>query len=184
MRTHTTLTTMSLGLAAATLSACTTLATYPSDSRAELSPEANVNEPIPKLIAAAIDYAGSTEGSVGDPAINLPDGSGMRLYEQVIGRLGRGHAQIDPDEPAYSITKVRARGLEGEVDLFIPNVDGSYSFATLTFRRNPFAEFRHTRTRWWSLAEQPPGINHVVLQQVAPHGPDEAPVAQPVLAHD
>ena len=184
MRTHTTLTTMSLGLAAATLSACTTLATYPSDSRAELSPEATVNEPVPKLIAAAIDYAGSTEGSVGDPAINLPDGSGMRLYEQVIGRLGRGHAQIDPDEPAYSITKVRARGLEGEVDLFIPNVDGSYSFATLTFRRNPFAEFRHTRTRWWSLAEQPPGINHVVLQQVAPHGPDEAPVAQPVLAHD
>ncbi len=183
MRTPRTFTTMALGLAAATLSACTTIATYPSDSRAELSPEATVNEPIGQLIAAAIDYAGSTE-TVEDPAINLPDGSGMRLYQQVIGHLGRGHAQVDPDEPAYSITKVRARGLNGEVDLFIPNVDGSYSFATLTFRRNPFAEFRHTRTRWWDLGEQPPAVNHVALEQNARPDPEEEPVVQPVLAHD
>ncbi len=183
MRIPRTLITMAIGLAAAMLSACTTIATYPSDSRAELSPEATVNEPIGQLIAAAIDYAGPAE-TVEDPAINLPDGSGMRLYEQVIGRLGRGHAQVDPDEPAYSITKVRARGLNAEVDLFIPNIDGSYSFATLTFRRNPFAEFRHTRTRWWDLGEQPPAVNHVVLEQNARLGPDEAPVVQPVLGHD
>ena len=183
MPTPRSLTTMALGLAVATLSACTTLATYPSDSRAELSPEATVNESVGELIAAAIDYAGPTE-VVEDPAINLPDGSGMKLYEQVIDRLGRGHAQVDPDEPAYSITKVRTRGLNGEVDLFIPNLDGSYSFATLTFRRNPFAEFRHTRTRWWNLAEQPPGINHIALEHNARPDPDEAPIAQPVLAHD
>jgi hypothetical protein len=174
---------MALGLTVATLSACTTLATYPSDSKSEVSPDAKVNDAVPQLIAAAIDYSGSTE-VVEDPAINLPDGSGMTLYEQVFDHLGRGHAQVDPDEPAYSITKVRARGLDGEVDLFIPNLDGSYSFATLSFRRNPFAPFRHTSTRWWNLGELPPAINHVVLQQNAPAEPEQAPVAQPVLAHD
>ncbi len=71
-----------------------------------------------------------------------------------------------------------SRGFEGSVDLFIPTIDGSHSFATLTFRRDAFSGYRYVRTKWWDIAETPPAVNHVVLQQF------DAPVGQPVLAHD
>lgn len=175
--TRITMPVMALAMTVATLSACSPVATYPSDSRA-LTLNTIVPEPVPTLMAEAIDYACTTYDPDGDPAFNLPAGTSMKLYDRVIAHLGNGHPQVSPLETAISITKVRSRGFEGSVDLFIPNIDGSHSFATLTFRRDAFSGYRHIRTKWWDIAETPPAVNYVVLQQ-----PD-APDAQPVLAHD
>ncbi len=166
-----------LGLAAVALTACSMVATFPSDTRV-LDRDTVAREPVPTLIVEAVNYACAMYDPDGDPAINLPAGTGMELYAKVIDRLGDGHPQLDPDEPAFSIVKVRARGSDGEVDLFIPNIDGSHSFATLTFRRDAFSGYRHIRTKWWDTAETPPAVNYVVLEQL------EEPVGQPVLGHD
>ncbi len=168
-----------LGLAAVSLTACSLVATFPSDTRA-LDRDSVASEPVPTLIAEAVNYASAMYDSDGDPAINLPAGTSMVLYARVIDRLGDGHPQLDPDEPAFSIVKVRARGSDGEVDLFIPNIDGSHSFATLTFHRD-FAKYTHVRTKWWDTGELPPPVNYVVIDQ---HEAEQVPVEQPVLAHD
>lgn len=173
-----------LGLAAVTLTACSLVATFPSDTRV-LDRDSVASEPIPTLIVEAVNYACAMYDPDGDPAINLPAGTGMALYAKVIDRLGDGHPQLDPDEPAFSIVKVRARGSDGEVDLFIPNIDGSHSFATLRFHRD-FMKYSHVRTKWWDTGELPPPVNYVVIEQ---HEADQVPVnevsvEQPVLAHD
>jgi len=172
-------------MALAALSACAPIATYPSDNR-DLTLRTVVREPIPTLMAEAIDYACTTYDPDGNPSINLPAGTSMKLYDRVIAHLGTGHPQVDPDEPAISITKVRSRGFEGSVDLFIPDIDGYHSFATLTFRRDAFSGYRHIRTKWWDIAETPPAVNYIVLQQhdAPPAIDDEPPAAQPVLAHN
>ena len=173
-----------LGLAAVSLTACSPVATFPSDTRA-LDRDSVASEPVPTLIAEAVNYASAMYDSDGDPAINLPTGTSMVLYARVIDRLGDGHPQLDPDEPAFSIVKVRARGSDGEVDLFIPNIDGSHSFATLTFHRD-FAKYTHVRTKWWDTGELPPPVNYVVIERhEAEQVPaEQGPVEQPVLAHD
>ncbi len=168
-----------LGLGAVALTACSLVATFPSDTRV-LDRDSVAGEPIPTLIVEAVNYACAMYDPDGDPAINLPAGTGMALYAKVIDRLGDGHPQLDPDEPAFSIVKVRARGSDGEVDLFIPNIDGSHSFATLRFHRD-FMKYSHVRTKWWDTGELPPPVNYVVIEQ---HETEQVPVEQPVLAHD
>ncbi len=172
------------GLVATTLTACSPVATFPSDTRA-LNPYSVANEPVPTLIAEAVNYACSMYDPDGDPAINLPAGTSILLYRKVIDRLGDGHPQLDPNEPAFSIVKVRARGIDAEVDLFIPNIDGSHSLATLTFRRE-FRKYVHIRTKWWDTGEQVPPVNYVILERhEADQVPlDDGPVEQPLLAHD
>ena len=109
-----------LGLAAVALTACSLVATFPSDTRV-LDRDSVASEPIPTLIVEAVNYACAMYDPDGDPAINLPAGTGMALYAKVIDRLGDGHPQLDPDEPAFSIVKVRARGSDGEVVEGDPN---------------------------------------------------------------
>ena len=75
-------------------------------------------------------------------------------------------------------TKVRCRALTGEVDIFIPAADGSYRFATLYFKSEPFQPYHHVRTRWWDTGEMPPPPAYGVTPGVDPA------VVQPVLAHD
>lgn len=170
---------MTLGFTAVTFTACSPVATFPSDTRPVARDEV-ANEPIPTLIAEALDYACSMYEPDGDPAINLPAGTGMVMYRRVINRLGDGHPQFTPDEPAFSIVKVRVRGTEAEVDMFIPNVDGSHSLATLTFHRG-VREYNHVRTKWWNTGELPPPVNYVALER---YEADQQAVEQPVLAHD
>ncbi len=168
-----------LCLAGLGLAACTPLATYPPDNRA-MSTRAVVNEPVPTLIVESIAYADSRYGTGDDFAIDLPAGTSERLYRRVIERLGKGHVLTVTGEPAYYITKVRARGLNGEVDIFIPDTDGTYRFATMSFRRDAFSGYVLQDTRWWKTGEQPPAVpNYVVAAE-----PSDAPIEQPVLAHD
>ena len=162
----------------AALCACTPVATYPPGF--VVNPEAVVNEPVPSLMVVAIDYADSRYGYEDDPAINLPPGTPLKLYAKVIKGLGEGHPMRDPHEPAYHIVEVRARGLKGEVDLFIPNVDGTYGFATMTFRRDAFRGYEHERTRWWRSGDEPPPPNYAVL----PDEPEKPVPGPPVLASD
>jgi hypothetical protein len=173
-----------LGLAATTFTACSPVATFPSDTRA-LTSNSVPSEPVPTLIAEAVNYACSMYDPDGDPSINLPAGTSILLYRKVIDRLGDGHPKFDPNEPSFSIVKVRARGIDAEVDMFIPNIDGSHSFATLTFRRE-FRKYAHIRTKWWDTGEQLPPVNYVVIEwHEADQVPDvDGPVEQPVLAHD
>jgi len=163
-----------IGMLSGVLMSCTPLATYPPDNRP--LGQSVVNEPVPTLIADAVSYSASAYGDTDDLAINLPPGSTMRLYERVIAHLGEGRPQTNAAEAAYHVTKVRCRGLAGEVDMFIPQRDGSYRFATLYFQSEPFQPFRHIRTRWWDLNESPPAPAYAAA-------PDRE-VVQPVLAHD
>lgn len=161
------------------LSACAPFATYPPDSRA-LTPKSVVNEPIPTLIVESLRYADAQYGTGENLAIDLPAGSSPRLYERVTRDLGKGHPLTAPGQPAYYVTKVRARGLDGEVDLFVPGPDDSYRYATLSFRNDPFQGWYHTETRWWRTGEQPPAPNYVMAKPQ--RETDE--VEQAILAHD
>lgn len=170
-----------LGLGSVALSACSPLATYPPDNRV-MNPAAVVNEPVPTLIVESIMYADRRYGTGDEFAIDLPAGSSGRLYERIITRLGKGHVLTVTGERAYYITKVRARGFDAEVDMFIPDADGGYGFATLSFRHDVFKGFVLVDTRWWKTGAQPPAVpNYVVAKPV---GKEPSPVEQPVLAHD
>ncbi len=141
------------------LSACAPVATFPRE-QGTINPSARLNEPIPTLMAESIKYAWSRYGNEEEIAINLPPGTPPAVYDKVIRRIGAGRPMEIPDEPAYHVTRVLARGLEGHVDLFYPTEAGGYEMVTLTFRRDVLGSYRHEHTRVWRIGEEPPGPNY------------------------
>lgn len=151
------------------LPACAPIATYPPE-KGIINPSAATNEPIPTLMAEGIRYAYARWGDEDDFGINLPPGTPPQIYEKVIRRVGAGHPMEDPDEPAYHVTQVLARGLEGNVDLFYPTADGSYRLVTLTFRRHGLQGYRHERTKVWRTGEEPPPPHYTREEATASAG--------------
>lgn len=153
------------------LGGCAAVATYPGE-KGTVDLSAPANEPIPTLMAVAIQYTYARYGDEDDFAINLPPGTKSALYDKVIRKVGAGHPMQDPDEPAYHITKVMARGLDGKVDIFYPLPDGTYEYATLTFHRDPLQGYLHERTRVWRTGDQPPPPGYIAPLATAGATPD------------
>ncbi|MHC4318368.1 MAG: hypothetical protein ACYS1B_07480 [Planctomycetota bacterium] len=132
-----TLTTVLLALSGLLTTACAPAITYPLEEGVMTSRSA-ANEPVPTLMAKAIEYAHTEWGEEGDQ------------------RLGVGHPLEDPDEPAYHVTRVSSQGNEALIDLFHPKPDGTYGYVTLTFRLQLIGGYQHLTTRTWQTGDQPP----------------------------
>ncbi len=153
------------------LSACAVVVTYPPESQVELGGPRT--EPIPTLMTEAIRVAHANYGEgETDFAINLPPGTPMEVYNDIIARLGTAHRMRDVNEPAYHVTRVQVRGLEAKIDLFYPLTGGEYQLATLSFRRK-IGRFKHEGTRIWRTGEQPPLASYTPPLSAEP---DETPV--------
>jgi hypothetical protein len=168
---------LGLGCLLAVASACTPFATYPQGD-GPAPPNAAVNAPLPDLMAVSVIWANSHYGTTDDPAFNLPAYSTPELYQRIIRRMRTGHPVTDPAEPAFYVMQVRARGAKGEVDMFLPKVDGTYAFATVKFRLDAFKGYVHESTRWWETGEVPPPPNY------GTPAPQKPAAGQPVLAHE
>jgi hypothetical protein len=144
-----------LGLVGLMVTACAPAITYPPEEGV-LTSNAVPAEPVPLLMAKAIELTHTRHGQGDDFAVNLPPGTPPDIYDRVIRRIGAGHPMRDPDEPAYHVTRVASQGFEATVDLFYPKPDGTYGFATLSFHREVVGGWRHEHTRVWQTGDQPP----------------------------
>jgi hypothetical protein len=151
--------TLCLGLGCLLATACSPAITYPPEEGV-VSSRAAPGEPVPTLMADAIEYAHDQWGEGENFAINLPAGTPPWVYKKVIKRIGAGHPMEDPDEPAYHVTRVSSQGNTGMVDLFYPKPDGDYGYVTLTFRLQPIGGYRHMTTRTWHTGDEPPPPNY------------------------
>jgi hypothetical protein len=146
---------MLLGLSGLIATACAPAVTYPPEEGVMTSTTL-ANEPVPTLMADAIEFAHGRWGEGGKIAVNLPPGTPLRVYDKVITRLGTGHPMEDPNEPAYHVTRVTSQGFEAKVDLFYPKPDGTYEFVTLTFHREMVGGWQHRNTRVWQTGDEAP----------------------------
>ena len=144
-----------LGLSGLVATACAPAITYPPEEGVMTSQSA-ASEPVPTLMAKAIEYAHDQWGDGGEIAINLPAGTPVSVYDKVIERLGTGHPMEDPNEPAYHVTRVSSQASEALVDLFYPKSGSTYGFVTLTFRMQLVGGYQHSITRVWHIGDQPP----------------------------
>jgi hypothetical protein len=152
------------------VTACAPAITYPPEEGVMTSRSA-ADEPVPTLMARAIEYAHAEWGDEGGLAINLPAGTPRSVYDKVIKRLGAGHPMQDPEEPAYHVTRVSSQANEALVDLFYPKPDGSYGFVTLTFHMQLVGGYQHRLTRVWQTGDQPPPPSYP--EAVAGTSPEE-----------
>lgn len=148
-----------LGLGCLAAAACAPAITYPSEEGVMTS-RASPGEPVPTLMAYAIEYAHDQWGEGEDFAINLPAGTPAWVYGRVAKRIGAGHPMTDPDEPAYHVTRVSSQGGTGKVDLLYPKPGGAYGYVTLTFKMQLIGGYRHETTRSWQTSDRPPPPNY------------------------
>ena len=135
--------------------ACSPAITYPSEEGVMAS-RSSPGEPVPTLMAYAIEYAHDQWGEGEDFAINLPAGTPAWVYDKVMKRVGAGHPMQDPGEPAYHVTRVSSQGNTGMVDLFFPKPNGDFGYVTLTFEMQLIGGYQHRTTRSWQTGDQPP----------------------------
>ena len=148
-------TTVLLALSGFFATACAPAITYPPEEGVVMSRSA-ASEPVPTLMAKAIEYAHDQWGDGGEIAINLPAGTPIAVYDKVFKRLGTGHPMEDPNEPAYHVTRVSSQASEAIIDLFYPKPGGTYGFVTLTFRMQLVGGYQRSITRVWQIGDQPP----------------------------
>ena len=167
-----------IGLIFATQTGCVSMSAFPPAPGFEGIVDASV-EPLPTLMAEAIRYAQIHYGSVGeDVAINLPPGTPGVVYSRVAQQLGGGHAQFDPDEPAYHIVEVRLWTMEAEVDIYYPRKDDYHDYVTMKFTRDLIGNYKVKHTRLWRISKNPPEPNYrdsAVEAVSAPTGLDDEP---------
>jgi hypothetical protein len=144
-----------LGLSGLVATACAPAITYPLEEGV-LTSRSAADEPVPTLMAKAIEYAHDEWGDGGEITINLPAGTPVSVYDKVFKRLGTGRPMEDPNEPAYHVTRVSSQASEAIIDLFYPKPGGTYGFVTLTFQMHFVGGYQHEATRIWHTGDQPP----------------------------
>jgi len=152
-----------LGLA--TLSGCTPWATYPHvKGMTEIGSPAT--EPVPTLMARAITYVRETRCGGAPHAINLPPGVPAKVYTDVIKKAGFGEPMSSPDQLAYSVTEVRLRGLNAEVDVVYPDpTRNEYRLMTIKYRNSVMPGWNVVDTRIWNIHVETPAPHFVPVNQ-------------------
>lgn len=140
---------------------CKAGSTYPSPNMTGTLIDPTM-EPLPTLMAKAIRFAHIRygEGSE-DFAINLPEGTPHEVYSRVIRKLGGGHPQTDPAEPAYHILEIRSKRLEAEVDIIYPREGSIYELVTISLSRRLVEGWVVLSSRLWRTQVRHPGPNYV-----------------------
>jgi hypothetical protein len=158
-------------LIALTIGGCAPMATYPPVEYGGETLTDPAFEPFPALMALAIRHAHSEHAGPDEIFINLPGGASHKAYERVIYQLGEGEPMTEADQVGYHVTEVRTRGFEGEVDLIYPTDDGTYEFATFSFKSKLVGGHYVADTRTWRIRIELPAPNYVRPAE----SPDSAP---------
>ena len=152
-----------VGLVIVVATGCSPWATYPP---VEIKPAKQLTreswEPVPTVMAVAVQYARDTYTKDQDLAINLPEGTPALVYDKVIAKVGEGRPLRNAGEPAIHIKEVRTRGFDAQVDLVYARPDGMHQLVTLTLNRTVFQSWRVVNARPWQLRDfTPPAPNYV-----------------------
>ena len=145
-----------LGVLLGLLVGCTPYATYPPvEGALELSgPKIH---PIPMLMAEALRFAHAHYTPETDLVINLPEGTPIKVYSDVVERLGEARIMREPGEAALQVTAVRVRGLSAEVDVIYPRMEALHELVTVKFKKGIIGQYKVDSTRLWRIrAEAPP----------------------------
>jgi hypothetical protein len=148
-----------LGLAAlagmGSLAGCSSWSTYPQvETKAARVFSQPTREPVPTIMAAALNYT-QREYTVGkELPINLPDGCNWEAYQRVFERVsGEPRPMLKAGEPAIAITEVRTRAWDAEVDLVYPRGDGLNQLVTIDLSRDVTKPWHVKSARLWQIRD-------------------------------
>ncbi len=146
-------------LVTASLTGCTTWATYPPIEGAAQIGHPKL-EPTPTILADALRYTHERHGE-GELVFNLPEGAPVDLYAILQRRLRDARPMREGDESAIHVQQIRIRANTAEVDLIYPQEGGYHALATLHMRQRFLASYRVTSTRLWRIRVDVPSPNYV-----------------------
>ena len=132
---------------------CSPWATYPPvEVKPAQAMTSETFEPLPTVMALAIDYARAECVPGKNYPVNLPAGSGWQSYEKVFEKTqGDDTPMKTVGEPALHITQVRTRAFDAEVDLVYPRGDGLNQLVTISLNREVFKDWRVMSARLWQI---------------------------------
>ena len=136
------------------LTACAPWSTYPPVETAmaqKMSKE--TFEPVPTVMAVALQYGRDHYAGGREVAINLPEGTPAAAYDKVIKKLGWGHPLMMPTDEALHVITVRTRGMNAETDLIFKRSDGLNQMVTLKMSRGAFQKYKVTDARLWQMRD-------------------------------
>jgi len=167
---------------------CAQWATYPpvETKAARMMTRAETAEPLPTIMALAIDYVRDEYLPGQNLPVNLPTGTSWEAYNKTFSRVkdGKGGTTINPmtkpGEPAICITEVRTRAFDAEVDVIYPRADGLNQLATLKLQREVFKEWAVKSARPWQIRNvQLPDPTYVAPPVAEPNTTQPAAASQP-----
>ncbi len=163
-----------LAVVACMAAGCAPMRTYPPVEGAQEFPWPGA-EPIPTMSRRAIRHERLRTNDDGPYYVNLPPGTPPEVYEKLFDLLRDTEPMMQEDDPTYHIVQVRARGLQGEVDLVYSAPDVQPRFVTLTMRRDAM-DWRVTNRRVWRINVDVPAPNYG-REIEEPPPPPQAPEA-------
>lgn len=133
---------------------CAPLRTYPAVDGTRELPWPGM-EPVPSMCRRAISHLRMVLRDDGPLYLNMPEGADGEVYRRVLHLLREGEPMTSPDQPAYHIIQVRARGLQGEVDVLRTEPSESPEFYTVYMERDAM-DWRATDRRLWRIPTDVP----------------------------
>jgi hypothetical protein len=137
----------------ALLSGCSAWSTYPPvESKTAQALTSPTFEPVPTVMAVAIDYSRDNYTPGKELPINLPKGADWEVYDKVFSKLAQGGKPMtEPGEESLCIEEVRTRAFDAEVDVVYPRADGLYQLVTLKLEGGVFKDWRVKTARPWQI---------------------------------
>lgn len=139
-------------------SGCAPMRTYPPVEGAREFPWPGA-EPIPTMARRAIRYERLRTSDDGPLYVNLPPDTPVVVYDKLFALLRDAEPMLQEDDPTYHIIQVRARGIQGEVDLVYSHPDQEPRFVTLSMKRD-FMDWRVEDRRVWRIDVDVPAPNY------------------------
>lgn len=141
------------------LASCAPFATYPPIEGAS-SIDNPAYEPVPSIMAAAIQHVHARFGGEREYFINLPAGCPAKVYDLVIAKLGTGTPMTQPDQWTYHVTQVRSRAMNAECDLVFPRAGGGVGQITVHLRKE-LTGYSVQSSKIWNLPVEAPPPHYV-----------------------
>ena len=131
---------------------CSPIATFPPiETEAATKFGDAARKPVPRIMAAIINYAHEHYGWTDEIVFNLPEGVGQEAYALVNAMLINATPMTSNDQSAYHIIELRVRGFNAEADVVFPIRAGDYQMATLRLHKSTFDPWEVTYDRVWAV---------------------------------